>query len=239
MSSKDEYLVLIKNWHIKACEEDYFSKFTFEYMALMAYLKTQLFSEKEIKVIKENNSKITDRDYIQLLKRNLYFKDCWLGFCSDNKNRELQKLLKSLVIFLKKESITFDEKWWNFDGLDINLKNKKEEKIGILKNEKDYINLIEFWYSVRNNLFHAEKDPSLYKDRELVRFAFLTLYFFIENVLLKTKELEKIYPSLWEDFFFKFKKDISSLKNSDFPLVILNKTIKRKGDIIKLLNKKV
>jgi len=237
MSSKDDYLVLIKNWHIKASEEDYFSKFTFEYMALMAYLKTQLFSEKEIKTIKENNSKITDRDYIQLLKRNLYFKDCWIGFCSNNKNRELQKLLKSLIVFLKKEPITFDDRWWNFDGLDINLK-KKEEKVGVLKNKKDYINLIEFWYSVRNNLFHAEKDPSLYKDRELVRFAFLTLNYFIENVLLKTKELEKIYPSLWEDFFFKSKKDINSFKDSDFPLVVLNRIIKR-SDIIKLLNKKV
>lgn len=109
MSSKDDYLVLIKNWHIKAYEEDYFSKFTFEYMALMAYLKTQLFSEKEIKTIKENNSKITDKDYIQLLKRNLSFKDRWISFCLNNKNRELQKLLKSLAIFLKKEPITFDD----------------------------------------------------------------------------------------------------------------------------------
>lgn len=91
---------------------------------------------------------------------------------------------------------------------------------------------------MRNNLFHAEKDPSLYKDRELVRFAFLTLNFFVENVLLKIKELEKIYPSLWEDFFFKIKKDISNLKETDFPLIILNKIIKDEKVTVKIIKNK-
>lgn len=30
---------LIQNWHYRASEEDYFSKFVFEYLSFIAYLK--------------------------------------------------------------------------------------------------------------------------------------------------------------------------------------------------------
>lgn len=38
-----DYKDLIKNWHNKASDEDYFSKFVFEYLAFIASLKTQLY----------------------------------------------------------------------------------------------------------------------------------------------------------------------------------------------------
>lgn len=38
------YRALIKNWHRKAGEQDYFSKYVFEYLAFIAYLKTQLYA---------------------------------------------------------------------------------------------------------------------------------------------------------------------------------------------------
>jgi len=49
MNQTEKYYSLIKNWHSKASEEDYFSKFMFEYMAFIAYLRTQWLSESEIK----------------------------------------------------------------------------------------------------------------------------------------------------------------------------------------------
>ena len=41
------YKDLIKNWHSKASDEDYFSKFVFEYLAFIAHLKTQLFESSD------------------------------------------------------------------------------------------------------------------------------------------------------------------------------------------------
>ncbi len=53
------YKELINNWHTKASEEDYFSKFMFEYLAFIAHLKTQLYS-----------SDLKDRQAIQKLKQD-------------------------------------------------------------------------------------------------------------------------------------------------------------------------
>lgn len=54
-----DYRALIRNWHLKAGEEDYFSKFVFEYLAFIAFLKTQ-----------KNYEEDNDRKTIQKLKQD-------------------------------------------------------------------------------------------------------------------------------------------------------------------------
>ena len=61
------YKDLILNWHNKASDEDYFSKFVFEYLAFIAHLKTQLFDSTD-----------TDRETIQKLKQNQSIKGGYL-----------------------------------------------------------------------------------------------------------------------------------------------------------------
>ncbi|MDP3763284.1 MAG: hypothetical protein Q8Q92_01345, partial [bacterium] len=53
------YDKLIKNWHTKASDEDYFSKFVFEYLAIIALLKRKRFTNAE-----------SDRSAIQRLKQD-------------------------------------------------------------------------------------------------------------------------------------------------------------------------
>ena len=67
------YDELIKNWHIKATNEDYFSKFVFEYLAFIAHLKTQKYSSRD-----------KDRQSIQKLKRESELKDKYLQKINEN-----------------------------------------------------------------------------------------------------------------------------------------------------------
>jgi len=255
MNQTENYYSLIKNWHIKASDEDYFARFMFEYMAFIAYLRTQWFTEQEIKFQKGNNGKVTDRDYIQALKKDAYLNNFWTDVSlRAPKNKELDRALNSLILFLKKESLKSDDRWWNYDGFDINLRQITRKKSGILNSKGDFQNLVEFWYSVRNNLFHGEKNPSLARDKELVRLGFLTLNFFVENILLVLKELHRVYPASWEDFWHRFKNgeaEVSTKENSrgataniyecsfledhQYPLLLLDKQLSRL-DIIQVIN---
>jgi hypothetical protein len=247
---------LIKNWHIKASEEDYFSKYIFEYMAFMTFLRTQWLSEKEIRKVVGNDSKATDRNYIQILKRDSYINNYWKNnVLKSSKSIEINQTLKSLTDFLKKEPLKSDKRWWNFCGCDFNLKNKNVGKSGLLNSESDFQNLVEFWYSIRNNLFHGGKSPTSQRDRELVKFGFLTLNFFVENVLLKLKELHLIYPSIWESFWYKIETgevklstfrdseeelningllDFMFLGDEHYPIVLFDKILIKK-DIVNMI----
>lgn len=256
MNQTKNYYLLIKNWHEKASDEDYFARFMFEYMAFIAYLRTQWLTEQEIKSLKGNTGRVTDRDYIQALKKDPYLNDFWTDVSLiAPKNKELDRILNSLVTFLKNESLKSNDRWWNFDEFDLTSKKNTRKKAGILNDKGDFQNLVEFWYSVRNNLFHGDKNPSLIRDKELVRLGFLTLNFFVENILLKLKELHRVYPAMWEDFWHRFKRgeaeittsiDVRSggagniyecafLEDRRYPLLLLEKQLSRL-DIIKVIN---
>lgn len=255
MNQTENYYSLIKNWHIKASDEDYFARFMFEYMAFIAYLRTQWLTEQEVRLLKGNSGRITDRDYIQAFKKDFYLNEFWTDVSlRAPKNKELDRTLNLLVNFLKKEPLKSDIKWWNFDEFDLSLKIDTRKKTGILNGKGDFPNLVEFWYSVRNNLFHGEKNPSIARDKELVRLGFLTLNFFVENILLVLKELHRVYPASWEDFWFRFKKgeaevntkgdgsgaaaniyECAFLEDHYYPLLLLDKQLSRL-DIIQAIN---
>jgi hypothetical protein len=77
------------------------------------------------------------------------------------------------------------DNWWNItefekEKIKIQIKKNKEKKKGIVRSLKDWGNMVEFWYAIRNNLFHAGKDPSVLRDQFLVEHAFKTLNVFME-----------------------------------------------------------
>jgi hypothetical protein len=255
MEEKERYYSLIKNWHIKASEEDYFSRFMFEYMAFIAYLRTQWKTEMDIKLLKKNNGKVTDRDYIQALKQDEYCYSYWTDVSlREPQDKKLRQALITLVDFLRNEPLsTSDERWWNFSEFDINKKIKIRKRPGLLNGNGDFENLVEFWYSIRNNLFHGEKNPSVQRDKELVRLGFLTLNFFVENILLPLNERHRIYPAIWEDFQHRFEMceaevtfgskdgpaanicECAFLENDRYPLLLLDGQLER-SDIIGIIS---
>ena len=54
-------------------------------------------------------------------------------------------------------------------------------KDGVLRSTDDWENIVEFWYGVRNNLFHGGKNPSIGRDIFLVKHAYETLKTFMDN----------------------------------------------------------
>src|SRR5215213_7648394 len=74
------YDQLIKNWHSKASDEDYFSKFVFEYLAFVAYLRKKPFREVSndraaIQTLKQDDA-IRSR-YLERIERERELKAAW------------------------------------------------------------------------------------------------------------------------------------------------------------------
>ncbi len=165
------YKKLIRNWHEKATTEDFFSKFTFEYLAFIAILKKY----------KEPESR-EDRQAIQKLKRNKDLKVKYLEKISQN--TDLAKLIK----YLEKNPLDDEEelKWWNCSEINLISCEKAQSsttKKGVIKDNQDWPNIIEFIYTVRNNLFHGDKDPEDDRDKFLVKYAYKLLNPLVEILM--------------------------------------------------------
>ncbi len=188
---------LIKNWHEKA-KEDYFSRYIFEYLAFEAFLKKYKYNEDEI-YQKAGNTK--ERSYIQNIKNDTYYTNTWQSLV--NSNSDLKKIVRELIVFLRNEPLVSDVNWWGCISFDYGQCPTNNPK-GIIVNEDDFVNIVEFWYQVRNNLFHAGKNPDNKRDERLVTYAYITLSVFFEEVLLPEIEQRTMYPAIWEEFEHKF-----------------------------------
>lgn len=178
-----EYTELIKNWHSKAGNEEYFSKFVFEYLAFIAHLRKNLFKNAghdrtAIQELKQDSEIKTE--YLEKIKSDKNLKAYWQKI-KDEFNREP----------LTNESQWIDEtnKWDNWWNCSHNKKNQKttEEKNkenGVIHSLSDWENMIEFWYIIRNNLFHGEKDSARKRDKFGVEYGYLTLRPLVE-ILIK------------------------------------------------------
>lgn len=172
-----DYNRLIRNWHARASEEDYFSKFVFEYLAFIAYLKTQLYPSRN------RNHSITDRNAIQQLKRDEGTKQRYLECIKNNPNlkkawEKIKRELDRAPLGNVSRSERVEEiKWWNcsHDNPDQKTQNEQQRMSGILHSLKDWENMVEFWHSIRNNLFHGGKDPEVKRDQLAVEFSYKTL----------------------------------------------------------------
>ena len=73
----------------------------------------------------------------------------------------------------KSNEITEIKRWWI-----INDEIQQSERIGDIWKItwlQDWWNMVEFWYSIRNNLFHWWKDANNERDKLLIKWAYKTL----------------------------------------------------------------
>ena len=150
-----DYWEAINNWHEKAKEEDdFFIKFILEYISFIAFLEN----------IKPS---INDRKLIQRLKRNSTLKKIYLDKVDKTIVKNLMEELEQRPI----ENVGMsNDRWWDCDA-DTYLDFVSENN-GKLRSINDYVNIIEFIYRARNNLFHGRKSLNYERDLTIVRYSF-------------------------------------------------------------------
>lgn len=175
------YKALIKNWHAKAAEEDYFSKFVFEYLAFSAHLKTQLYA-----------SCLKDRQAIQTLKQDDSIRSRYLlkiqssRSLKQNWERIKQELDRTRLGNASNDLNNIEEiEWWNCSREHLNQMTPAERDMvkGVIHSLDDWGSMVEFWHSIRNNLFHGAKDPDRKRDQFAVKYGYLTLKELMEMLL--------------------------------------------------------
>lgn len=168
------YMDLIIGWHQKAADEDdHFSRFVFEYLAFIAHLRCNVFYQE-----------VNDRHVIQALKRDGTRRGQYVERVKTEKG--LLAVLRRLLVELRRHPLhnsSHDpdypeiDTWWNSSGP----QPTGAEPRGVLRSVHDWENLVEVWYSVRNNLFHGGKNPSVARDCFLVEHAYETLKVFMDT----------------------------------------------------------
>ncbi|HED36838.1 MAG TPA: hypothetical protein ENI76_01120 [Ignavibacteria bacterium] len=100
---------LIRNWHIKASDDDYFSKFIFEYLAFIAFLKKKKFTDtrldrEAIQKLKRDDE--TKREYFSELSSNSAATEAWNKIIKELNNVRLGNISRN-------GDGTEEIKWWN------------------------------------------------------------------------------------------------------------------------------
>jgi hypothetical protein len=103
----------------------------------------------------------SDRDAIEWLKKNKEIKEKYL----ERIGKEVD--LTKLIDYLRVEPVENNDKKVKIEG------------------DEDWPNMVEFVYSVRNNLFHGSKDPEDARDKFLVEYAYELLRPLVEILLNK------------------------------------------------------
>lgn len=153
------YKDLIKQWFYRAVAEgDPFTGYIFLYIAFIAYLS-------------QKDRHVTDRTKINRVKRDREAREYYLGLIRAKSG--LKESISSLTSELRQDPIrTTGRNDRNWRGTN-----------GVLNGMEDWENLVEFWYRVRNNLFHGHKAPEFDRDRRLVGYAYITLLPFMRNFI--------------------------------------------------------
>jgi hypothetical protein len=181
-----DYRRLIRNWHEKSGGGDYFSKFVFEYLAFVAHLKTQKYPSED------GQRSIGDRDAIQKLKKDEETKQKYFELLQqDEMLRTAWEKIKAELDRSPLGNVSWNPeyaeeiKWWNCSHEDLKDKTSEEKRkpSGVLHSLDDWENMIEFWYSIRNNLFHGGKDPAVERDQLVVEFGYKTLRVLMQTFL--------------------------------------------------------
>lgn len=168
------YENLIKNWHQQATSDDFFSKYVFEYLAFIGFLK-------RIKFVNEDS----DTNAVRRLKHDEEFKNVYLTQVENSPTlQEAWNLIKTELdtspLHAISESTGEICSIWYWDcGHEFESKKEREvhecEKQGTIRDLSDWANMVEFWHSIRNNLFHGSKNPQDKRDKILIENGFKTL----------------------------------------------------------------
>jgi hypothetical protein len=171
---------LISNWHEKISINDCFSKFMFEYLAFIALLKKKKYPNVR-----------SDREAIQKLKRDEKIKNIYLEYVKkDHVLNAWNNIINELGIVkmgnISRNGNGVEEiEYWNCSRNHFSQKTKedKSKKTGIIHNLQDWENMIEFLYSIRNNLFHGGKNPQDTRDQLLIENGYLALNLLVEVLI--------------------------------------------------------
>ncbi len=144
-------------------------------------MKTQLFLSND-----------TDRNAIQKLKQNSTIKDVYLekiqkksSLCRDWERIKTELDNRSLGNLSRELNNLREFKWWNcsHNRLEQQTEQEKSKLKGLIYSFRDWENMVEFWYSIRNNLFHGSKDPEEKRDQFVVEYGYKTLKELIEILI--------------------------------------------------------
>lgn len=171
------YLELINNWHQKAASEttdDYFSKFVFEYLAFIAFLRTQLYpntrEDKDAIIQLKTNMNLRDQ-YLNAIEEKTELKESWKSVIDELLrsrlgNMSINSITAREINYWEPKSFQYNDKYINKDHFDLR---------GVVCGLDDWSNMINFWNAVRNNLFHGTKNPENPRDRFAVEYSYKTI----------------------------------------------------------------
>lgn len=151
---------LINQWFNRSViEGDPFTRFIFLYISFIAFLS-------------QNDTYTSDRERINRVKEDAEAREYYLQLIRER--NDLRSVISNLIAELRQQPIrnstrSNDTNWRGSDG--------------VLAGTEDWENLVEFWYRVRNNLFHGHKAPEFERDIRLVNYACLTLQPFMRNFI--------------------------------------------------------
>jgi len=167
----DKMFEIIKWWHYKAWDEDYFSKYVFEYLAFIWYIQKYKYlmdnDRSTIQLLKKDEE--IKKNYLELVNQNDNLKDSWYKIMEELKRSPLWRLTWSGRL-LKND-------YWNCSH--DKYKEKTDEEIQkptwVIHNLEDWENMVEFWYTIRNTLFHWWKNANDRRDLLLIEYGYKTL----------------------------------------------------------------
>ena len=173
---------LIQKWHEKAKnQDDFFTKYVFEYLSFIAYVKTHSGLDKPndrncIQELKRNA--IIRQRYIKLIDEDIDLKEDWIKIKAEFDRTRLGNASNNL-------NNVEECKWWNCHQMNLD-QSTEEEKIeikGVINSLDNWSNMIEFWYIIRNNLFHGAKSPENKCDLFVMEYGYKTLSKFLDMML--------------------------------------------------------
>jgi hypothetical protein len=165
---------LITKWHNKAKEQDdFFSQYVFEYLSFIAHIKSNsgLDTPSDRNCIQElKGNETIKQQYLSLMQKDKELKDAWMKI-----KGEFDK------IHLGNASNNLNEvgecKWWNCHQPQLGQATVEEKQNikGAINSLDNWSNMIEFWYIIRNNLFHGAKSPENERDLFVMEYGYKTL----------------------------------------------------------------
>lgn len=162
---------LIVSWHNKALGEGLFANFIFEYLAFIVYLRKKEYSDSQ-----------DERNAVQKLKQESMWK---MRYQQEiNRDNQLRQAWNVIIDELNSARLgntsrgdLEEQKWWNCSHLNLDQMTREENSKtkGRIYNMADWENMVEFWCSIRNNLFHGGKAADDVRDQLLVDNGYITL----------------------------------------------------------------
>ena len=180
--NNEEVKELIKGRHYKAWDDDYFSKYSFQYLAFIAYVQRWKFN------------KSNDRKAIQALKNDEELKNAYIWLIKENnelidsRNMIKEELDRNHLGILNENNEVEEINRRNCQWDNPNQKTdiEKEMESWVIHDLENRWNMIEFRYSIRNTLFHWWKNVNDARDKLLVERWYKTLRplvgLFLENL---------------------------------------------------------